>query len=343
MAANLDETTDANPQTPTHSVARIAWTIVWFALFAALGSTALSLFAAHHWLADLVANLRLQQVIAAVAILSVFAWKRKTLACVIAIAIVLVHLPWFGAALPQSNHGTPASDADLIITFANVLTSNHQHDAVMTDLLHRDPDVIAVAELGSPLAKKLAPKLASSHPHQVSRPEDLGNFGIALYSRYPFSNKEVFDAAANEIDSITATIEIGDPTYRLYVTHPLPPMGPENFASRNTHLKGIADHVQNSQTQNPRQSVVLVGDLNLTPWSPWFERLEEGSGLHRANPNFSLTPTWYRYDQFAFGLILDHCLISSDLNCTFHETGPDMGSDHRSITVGVTPVAKPTE
>ena len=41
--------------------------------------------------------------------------------------------------------------------------------------------------------------------------------------------------------------------------------------------------------------VVLLGDLNLTPWSPLFLELQSRSGLVRGISDFSLEPTWYRF------------------------------------------------
>ena len=104
-------------------------------------------------------------------------------------------------------------------------------------------------------------------------------------------------------------------------------MGPSAFADRNLHLKQLADRTRTFQTQSPPTAVVLVGDLNLTPWSPIFTDVEQASRLMRACERFDITPTWYRYPGFPFGLVLDHGLISDRLHCLSHVVGPDIGSD----------------
>jgi endonuclease/exonuclease/phosphatase (EEP) superfamily protein YafD len=196
-----------------------------------------------------------------------------------------------------------------------VLTSNQRHKDVIADLLSHDPDVVAVAELSSSLAEKLQSELAATHPYSLLRPQDLGNFGIGLLSKSPLRASEVFYAGETEIESIAATVSINGNDYRVYATHPLPPMGAKGFASRNQHLQGIAQCVQDFQAANAGTSIVLVGDLNLTPWSPLFGKFEQESGLRRAGVRFDLHPTWYRFNSFPFGLMLDHGLISPDLKC----------------------------
>ena len=161
---------------------------------------------------------------------------------------------------------------------------------------------------------------------------DGGNFGIGLYSRHQIVESTVF-TLNTEIESIDATISAHDKEYRIFATHPVPPMGSRGYRSRNDHLKQLAMLVRETEPDISEKRIIVVGDLNLTPWSPHFAAFEQASGLRRASDGFSITPTWYRYPLFPFGLVLDHALISSGLSCVDHVIGPDIGSDHRSVTV----------
>lgn len=78
---------------------------------------------------------------------------------------------------------------------------------------------------------------------------------------------------------------------------------------------------------------MLLGDLNLTPWSTWSLKLQAGSGLVRDIVDFTIETTLYRFPMFPFGVILDHCLIEPTLGYTDIHVGQPMGSDHRSITL----------
>ena len=92
--------------------------------------------------------------------------------------------------------------------------------------------------------------------------------------------------------------------------------------------------------EHPDDSVIVMGDLNLTPWSPLFRDFLIAADLHDASRGHGLTPTWYRWPFFPFGLVLDHGLASQDIVCTKRAVQGDVGSDHRPVTFEFTPAAK---
>lgn len=301
---------------------------------AALLVTVLTLFARYHWLADLLANLRIQQLIGFSFLLIGSVISRQLRPALIIVACCLFHLAAMSGNLilrkqpATSRSATEPQDTFQVMTI-NVLTQNQQHDRIIEHLLVASPDVIAVLELGTALENALNAALAETHPFQLTNGLDRGNFGIALYSKHPLENGEVF--YLNEpIASIEATIK----GYRVIATHPLPPMGASRFASRNEHLSLLADRVSSNGDSSYVGSTILMGDLNLTPWSPFFSELLNNTGLHRARCGVAVQPTWYaKGSAFPFGLVLDHVLIGDHLTCTEHHVGEAIGSDHRSVTV----------
>jgi endonuclease/exonuclease/phosphatase (EEP) superfamily protein YafD len=295
-------------------------------------ATAVTLFARMNWLADLFANLRIQQLIGLSATLLLCLLHRRPKAIAIVVVLIAFQIPWFVSASPQTGTRKSSTNTTVSITFANVVTNNTRHDDIVADLTIRNPDVIVVVELSSALASKLSSEISDAFPYALIRPQDRGNFGIGLFSKHPLRDQEAFELNV-PIESIAATVTIADQDYRVFATHPLPPMGPGAFADRNLHLKQLAKRIRSFQTQSPQTPMVLLGDLNLTPWSPIFADLERSSDLVRACEGFDVTPTWYRYPAFPFGLVLDHGLISDHLRCVSHIVGPDIGSDHRSVTL----------
>ncbi len=321
---------------PRGTISSISLTLTQGLVFAFLVATAISLFARVHWLADLFANLRMQQLIGLSVTLLLCLLHRRPKATAIVALLIAFQIPWFVSASPQTVTDKQIRNAALSITFANVLTKNKRHDDIIADLTSRNPDVIAVVELDSALATKLSTEISAEFPYALIRPQDSGNFGIGLFSKYPLRDQDVFELNL-PIESIAATVTIAGQDYRIFATHPLPPMGPSAYANRNLHLEQLADRIDTFRTQSPQTPVVLVGDLNLTPWSPLFADLEQSSGLHRVCEGLGVAPTWYRFPSFPFGLVLDHGLISEQLHCLSHVVGPDIGSDHRSITLTLSP------
>ncbi len=321
---------------PSHALVKVAWTLCRTFVALLSGTTLLTFFATRHWLADLLANLRIQQLLALLVVAGFcIAFRRWGWLTIMSICLS-VHSIWILEAIPIINE--KSSDTNqMTITLANVLTQNHRYNDIVSEVLSQAPDVIVILELSSSLAHVFETDLAATYPHQIIRPKDRDNFGIGLYSRHPMEDHDIFQLNT-EIESISATVSVRGKSYRIFATHPLPPIGQRNYELRNEHLRELALKIREYTDRNPEMPAVLVGDLNLTPWSPHFQFFETQSGLRRASSRFIITPTWYRYPYFPFGLALDHALIDENLTCQRHTVGSEMGSDHRSVTVRLAPL-----
>jgi endonuclease/exonuclease/phosphatase (EEP) superfamily protein YafD len=80
----------------------------------------------------------------------------------------------------------------------------------------------------------------------------------------------VFHLNTPILPSIEADVQLPSRAIHLVATHPLPPMGARNFNHRNKHLALLGQRIQEQFRGDPAESVILLGDLNLTPWSPLF-------------------------------------------------------------------------
>jgi len=305
-------------------------------------TTVIGLFARHHWAADIFTNLRMQQVIGLLGAGVVLAIGRHWKWVAAAIVLLCVHLPWFVPAISRAvatgDHDTTKAtrQQELVVMTANVLTSNRRHDDILKQIESADADVFAILELGTPLHDRLETELSASYPHRTAIPQDGGNFGIGLYSRHPLSDVDCFSLNEDSIKSIAATVKTDARSYRVIATHPLPPIGLSGSQSRNEHLQLLGERVLKLRSANKELPVVVMGDLNLTPWSPLFGDFETQSGLKQATDANEIFPTWYARPLFPFGLVLDHVLISDDLKCIRREIGQNIGSDHRAVIATVT-------
>jgi len=307
----------------------------WWMLGVLVLLTVLAFFARTFWAADLVANLRVQLVIALLVAGMGSLLLRRWRFFVTVLVILSLHLPWFHNAFPE-----PSSDLRLThvmtVTSVNVLSANREYAQVIDSLHEVDPDVIAVLEL-TPVWDQQLRRGLSAYQHVVVSPEDQSNFGIGVYSKYPLKDVQFFHAVEG-VPSIALTVgnqdaEEAGKELRLFVTHPLPPMNRVLFEDRNRQLRDVGQRIREYRQQVPGLPVVLLGDLNLTPWSPCFDDLQANSGLKRGIDRFTLEPTWYRFRGFPFGLVIDHGLIDPRLVCTRFQVGRAIGSDHRSITL----------
>jgi len=327
------------PQIMLASPGLLQQRVTW--LTAAVAAVSMmTLFARHWWLADLVANLRVQVLLGLLGtLLLLMIFRRWRL-----VLFVMVIALWQAAAIRsaflapdngvhRSNSAVmPVEEPSLLRVFlANVLTHNQNHDQVIAQIRAAGPDVIAILELNSDLEKALNQQLATSHPYVVSESQDNGNFGIGLWSRFPLANERVFHLNTPILPSIEADVQLPSRAIHLVATHPLPPMGARNFNHRNKHLALLGQRIQEQFRGDPVESVILLGDLNLTPWSPLFHDFLAATDLQNSAAGRGLQPTWYRWNAIPFGLVLDHGLHSGNLRCRERKILPPNGSDHRAL------------
>ncbi|MFO0999482.1 MAG: endonuclease/exonuclease/phosphatase family protein [Planctomycetaceae bacterium] len=297
-----------------------------------LVASVVSLTAKSWWVADLIANLRVQLMIGLiVCLIGLLATRQIRWAIVVVIALVW-HVSWIAPYLfaPSKPTGSPV----LKVCTVNVLTQNFQYDKIVDMLKRTDADLIAVLELGSGLESRLREELGNTYPYDISESSDDGNFGIGLWSKRPLEDDRIFHLTVPLVPSVSATVDVDGERVRVIATHPIPPIGSRSFESRNRHLELLAKRLRPEDSESNRRATIVVGDLNLTPWSPWYGKFLADAELKDCIEGDwlqALTPTWYRWKAFPFGLVLDHGFCSADLRCSRRQVLEDIGSDHRPV------------
>ena len=296
----------------------------------------LTVFARSFWLADIFANLRVQLVLGLLGSLAVTAALEMWCCFFVSLLFAGLHLPWFfsggGSELP-AEFIVGAQSRPLIVTTANVLTANRRYPDIERELLACDADVVAVIEISSGLRDYLAGDFSKLYPYSLVDIQDSGNFGIGLYSKQKFKLAKLVTFNDDSLQSVMATIDYGDLNWCIIATHTFPPIGGAAFTHRNLHLKMLAETVGALHQDDPHVPVIVMGDLNITPWSPIFRQFTGEAGLRRCGSAIGLVPTWYRFPAFPFGLVLDHVLVTDDVFAGPVTISPDVGSDHRFVTV----------
>jgi len=277
----------------------------------------LGFFGRRHWVLDLFSHFRAQYAAAlllcGLSFLLLRHWKSATASLFAAIVIAATFLPLQRPLLPAQ--GVPP----LKLISYNVNTANARHGDVLRFLEKENADVIFLMEVNEAWMHSLRP-LEALYPHRiVSTRED--NFGIALYSKKPFEGGE---QSFGNYGLPWADITVSG--VRLLALHPMPPSGEDHSEMRNQHLLEAAARLKGQ----PR--AILCGDLNLTPYSPWFSEILERAELHNASPPFS--PTWMRHYPL-FAIPIDHVLLGSGLTLVNRRIGPALGSDHNALVVEI--------
>lgn len=282
--------------------------------------SALSFAGKLNWLFDNLTAFVMQFAASAALLAIAFALLKAPRPALFSLMLVLVH----GARLWQpSPAGVQPDGPTLKFVSANVKTSNRDYERLLSFINSASPDVVAVIEIDDGWAKALE-SLSPDYPYRVVEPRS-DNFGIALLSRVPLNHARVEYLGDVDVPSILARVNLDKDAITIVATHPFPPVRSEVAAERNRQLAAVADVA----AQAPGE-VVVMGDLNVAPWSRYFADLLRAGQLHDSRRGFDLQPSW---PTFCMPLMtpIDHVLISSGLTVTDRRTGPQIGSDHLPV------------
>ena len=240
-------------------------------------------------------------------------------------ALALVNaLIVFSLLIPS--RGAPASSgATVRFVSLNVHTANQHTDLVLKFLRESDADVIFLMEVNDRWMAELS-SLKDIYPMSVADPPE-DNFGIALFSRLPLAKTNIIQLGRAYIPSVTAQIECGGRKVFLLGTHPFAPGNAYYARTRNSQLADVGGLVRQQSL-----TVVVIGDLNETPWSPYFTDLLKESGLRNSSQGLGFFNSWPAALR-GFGIPLDHCLVSSEFSVVKKKLGPQVGSDHLPVII----------
>jgi endonuclease/exonuclease/phosphatase (EEP) superfamily protein YafD len=277
------------------------------------------------WWLDLGAHFRVQYVLMFAALMVFYGVARKWKwvggsAVFFLINLIPVLLLLWPRAEPIPVKG-PSYRALLI----NVNTQAGDPLAVIRTIQDSSPDFMVLEEINDDWMRKLEPAL-TNYPYRVVEPRE-DNFGIALLSRRPWEGAQVIYVGDAGVPSVAARVLLEQSPILLLGTHALPPGSAEYSAYRNNQLERLADFVRKIHIP-----VLLIGDLNVSPWSVHFRKLLKDSGLQNSSQGRGLYASWPTF-AWPFLIPIDQGLHSMEIRIVNKQVGPNVGSDHYPIII----------
>ncbi len=149
--------------------------------------------------------------------------------------------------------------------------------------------------------------------------------GIGIVSRLPISSSKVILSDFRNRPRMLATVLLRDGrAIDILIVHPSIPLNQKAFDGRN---KDFRLYVQDLAGQICPK--IIVGDLNCTPWSYYFQKLLREADLEDSSKGFGPQCTW-SFGGWLFPVLpIDHCLVSTDIVVRKIKIEGDAGSDHR--------------
>jgi len=231
---------------------------------------------------------------------------------------VFSFLPWSFSSPQVEHQGLPFR-----ALLFNVLYDNQQTSMVLEEMKHNSPDLIGVVEL-SPGWKTALDSLSGEFPYQHLIVREDG-FGLGLYSRYPLKDSEILYLGGAGNPTLATNLIFQSGTVHIVLAHALPPTSLRNFHLRNQHLKELGTHLKS--ISSPK---LLLGDLNVTMFSPEYRNLENRTGMTNARQGFGLVPTWPASNPI-LAIPIDHILLDQQSKIHHFQSGTSVGSDHLPI------------
>ncbi|BAU65640.1 Endonuclease/exonuclease/phosphatase [Stanieria sp. NIES-3757] len=262
-------------------------------------------------------------------------WKLITIAlfCIAITSTQILSFYIFASAL--STH----SASNLKIISSNVNTQNYEYDKLISLVRQTKPDLALFMEVDKKWIEKLD-SLKDLLPYSFGRANPF-NLGIVIYSKIPLNNPTINLFGTSKNYTILTDLKINKKIISLIATHPLPPLKPSFFHSRNLQLSKISQYIKN--LHNP---VIVLGDLNTTMWSPYYKKFIRDTKLINARKGFGSLPSWptrttYKniipdWMQLILSIPIDHCLVSPKIKVVDIYTGSAIGSDHLPLIVELT-------
>lgn len=280
-----------------------------------------------HHLLELTSHFRLQYAaLAALFLLVLLAWRRWYLAAVcggVLIANLAALAPYPVAAASPSV--APTHRALLL----NLYVLNPHHERVLQLVKDSDPDFIVFSELTAAWMAALGP-LDEQYPHRLlpSAQEAQEDIQVGVYSKRPLRDARREPLAELARPSAIAGVELGPEPLLLISPHPRIPLSAMGWHCRNAELQAIADLARSQ----PAAPVMVLGDLNVTCFSPAFSDFIRHSGLRDSQLDCGLQCSWPT-DKLLLRIPIDHCLTSPRVIVQQRRLGPHVGSDHFPVLV----------
>lgn len=294
------------------------------------GGTLAAAFARTHWLAELFSHYPVHYLLGAAAaagvLLGAGRWRLALLPLLVVginASIVGPYLPGFVVRRPP----LPADAATVSLIAWNLDYRNTRFDQARDYLRAMDADVLVLTEYTPRWQQALAP-LGYDYLYRVARPQ-FNAWGIAVYSRYPLLQVEDLILADPESANLRVVIDLPDGPLELFAVHLASPTAPARAALRNRQLRELG---QLAGDRPPVMARAIVGDLNTSPFSPWFRDLLAAARLTDARRPFGLHYTWPALP-LPLWVAIDHFLSDGRLEIGQVRAGPYLGSDHRPLEV----------
>ncbi len=228
-------------------------------------------------------------------------------------------------AVPEADRSFRDQPADVSIMVANVLMTNRETEEFLEIVHEASPDILVTLEPDKWWMEQLA-VLNSDYPYRVAYPAS-NTYGMALYSKLPLPQHQIYFLNQDSVPSIVATIRLrGGNIFRMMALHPVAPVPsghPTNIGSVDEESLNLAGNMLAKDTL----PTVLAGDFNDVGWSHNLKEFGKRCKMKDTRRGRGMYNT-FKANSWIFRWPLDYVFVSHQWKVTEVERLDDFGSDH---------------
>ncbi|OUL30190.1 endonuclease/exonuclease/phosphatase [Nostoc sp. RF31YmG] len=312
--------------------------IVATATLLILGFLSLTSYMAWFWPLELLAHFRVHYLVLSLIVTFILGilWRKRYLkskviflAALLIVGLNLIEvLPWY---LPHSQQLAGNATKQIRLLSFNINIQNNDDKGVINVVQDNHPDVALFIEVNRSGFDNLKTSFKNTLPYTFRSPGG----GLAIFSRLPIQDVKADNFNGKGGHNLIATLTVAKQSIKLIGTHPIVPVIRNNFHRRNLQLAALSDYIKEIN-----QPLILMGDFNLTPWSPYYRRFINKTKLHNSRLGFGILPSWPRPATHVnlpswviplMNIPIDHCFVSKHFSVAQISTGANANSDHAPL------------
>lgn len=309
---------------------RVSKYFVFFTVLLAL-AIGCTYVADRYWLLELFSHFSVQYTFIGLALFVLLLFSRRMAWALIALVLTVSQAHQLQPLWEKE--GTKVADNSLYEEVTLLQFNVHRYNSNIEEMARwiishsEKADIVVLMEINKQWETALQ-RIKWTYPYHISKVINDSKQMVVL-SKLLIDELEIkdFEEGSSPVVVLRGTTEGYEIPFVLYGAHPPPPISPYKANVRNNALVQAAQSI--AQEEAPYK--LLVGDLNVTRFSPWFKKTKKISGLNDSYEGLGLTSTWPTLLPEGLGLTIDHSLVSDGINVVERELGPTMGSDHYPV------------
>jgi endonuclease/exonuclease/phosphatase (EEP) superfamily protein YafD len=290
----------------------------------------LSVFLAEHWwVAELFSHLRLYYAIALLACVTVLLWLRPRIAALCLLPMLFNLVPLVPLYLPAS---AVTTGQKWTLIHYNLDRSAVNHDTAFAYLRAQNAQILLLQEVTPALQQRFVSELPAYDVAAAQPMDNTQGSALLVHRAAPIELQESAIIALPEYSTrplLSATLTLGEQQLRLLSMQATRPQNAATSAFQGIELDAFATWSRAQHADGT--ALLLVGDINTTPWSARFQHLLKRGQLRDSAAGYGLQGNWPASFPPLLRLPIDHCLVNAQIAVVARSSGPALGGDHTPL------------